>query len=119
MTALSDWQDLLEKLWLHPDLFSRNKNFDLYDGIEGRRALRAYRLLRSVKRDLLASSEIVVSAGVEEASIWIELRAVHGQRRVRLSSLMYRLLRDDPEVGALVCAARAEEDDAGPGGARS
>jgi hypothetical protein len=112
----SPWETLLERLWLRPNLFSRNKNFDLYDGIDGRRALRAYRLLRSLKRDLLESSEIEVSTGDGSTSIWIALRAIHGQRRVRLTPLMYQLLRDDPDVGARLRAAR-DRGDAAPRGA--
>lgn len=106
-----DWETLLERLWRHPIKLSRNKNFDLYTGRAGRRALRAYRLLRSLKRDLQQSAEIAVHAGPRQAAVSVELRALHGRRRVLLSARMFSLLLDDPDVGERLRAARDDGGD--------
>ncbi|MBN2358694.1 MAG: hypothetical protein JXR83_04530 [Deltaproteobacteria bacterium] len=105
----------MSNLWRAPERYSRNRNFELYDGVAGRRALRWYRQLRSIKRDIGAGSRLRVKRCARTAAVTVELDAIGGRRRSRLPLELFDLLLDDEEVGPLLRAALAETARRGPG----
>jgi len=108
--------ELVRNLWREPLRFSRNKNFALYTEAHGRRALRWYQQLRSLKRDISTGSQLRVQRDQDTAAVAIELDAIGGRRRSRLPGALFELLLDDDEVGprlraALACPARPETNE--------
>lgn len=106
-TKHSDAEDLAEALWLDPLGASRNKNFSLYDSPSGRRALSIYRLLRSVRRDLIDNREVAVRHEQHGTVVVLDLPAVHGRRTVTLSPRMFGLLEHDPALGPIMATSTA------------
>ena len=101
--------ELVRNLWRDPARFSRNKNFWLYDERSGRRALRWYQQLRSLKRDIGTGSRLRVRRDARTAAVTIELAAISGRRRSRLAIELFALLLDDVEVGPLLRAALEQQ----------
>lgn len=98
MDQIEQIEDLVEWVWNNPKLCSRNKNFYLFRGDVGKRALRTYRLLRSLKRDILSSKQVAISGGQDQTTVCVRLEAVHGSRQVVLSARLFGLLQSDPQL---------------------
>jgi hypothetical protein len=105
--------ELVRNLWRAPERYSRNRNFALYDDVSGRRALRWYRQLRSLKHDIGTGSQLRVQRDAHTAAVTIELDAISGRRRSRLAIELFELLLDDVEVGPRLRAALAARSASG------
>jgi hypothetical protein len=100
---------------------SRNRHFHVFRSPEGRLALKLWRRLMSLQRDILACAE------QERAATYLRLSEENGQRRIELrlervrgyrvsllSEAEFELLGDLPGVRAALHAAEAPSQ---PGGA--
>jgi hypothetical protein len=103
--------ELVRNLWRSPERFSRNRHFALYNSVSGRRALRWYRQLRSLKRDIVIGSHLQVRRGEASAAMTIELDAISGRRRSRLAIELFELLLVDDEAGPRLRAALTRSDE--------
>lgn len=108
--AASSEYEIVRNLWRDPARYSRNKNFWLYAEASGRRALRWYQQLRSLKRDIGAGSQLRVQRDARTAAVRIELAAIGGRRYSLLPTELFELLLDDDEIGARLRAALASCD---------
>jgi len=99
------------------DAFSRNRNFDVFAraDAEGARALRMWRYLRSLERDLTAFGPRVgsgVQLRVEPRAeggrrITIEVPSVRIRRVAVVSAEEYELLREHPDARAVLDRAES------------
>ncbi|MFH1811720.1 MAG: hypothetical protein ABIJ09_23475 [Pseudomonadota bacterium] len=91
-------EQLVRELWHDPTQASRNRHFQAFQGDLGRRALRCYRLLRSLRRELLLADRVTVERDGRGTSVMVELHGVHARRRVSLTPRLFALLQDDEEL---------------------
>lgn len=87
--------------------FSRNKNFDSYEDPMVKRALRIYRHLRSVERDLLAAGEghveiEAVSREGKSVTVRLSFPAGGGQRHSYLTDQEWDLLVESERVADIL-----------------
>ncbi len=97
------------------DAFSRNRNFDAFEGsdVDGTRARRLWRYLRSIEHDLTKLGPrfgIGVIIQVEPRDeggrrITIEVPEVHMRRVAVVSAEEYELLREHPDARAILDVA--------------
>jgi hypothetical protein len=99
------------------DAFSRNRNFDAFAraDMEGARAMRVWRYLRSLEHDLAAAGPRVgvsVQLRVEPRAeggrrITIEVPSVRIRRIAVVSAEEYELLREHPDARAVLDRAES------------
>lgn len=78
--------------------FSRNRHFLAFSSVEGRRALRIHRHLRSIERDLAAGAQATLHR--QEGRARIDLSSKRGTRTAFLTRNELRLLSGSPLVRA-------------------
>jgi hypothetical protein len=78
--------------------FSRNRHFLAFSSVEGRRALRIHRHLRSIERDLAEGAQATLVRQADRARI--DLRSRRGTRTAFLTRDELRLLSGSPLVRA-------------------
>lgn len=87
--------------------FSRNKNFAAHEDVMVKRAVRLYRHLRSIERDLLAaddgetSLEAVIRAG-DLVTVRLSYPSNGGHRESYLSAAEWELLLDSARVAEIL-----------------
>lgn len=91
-------ESLVCELWHHPEFCSRNRNFDLFSDDVGRRALRVYRNLRFLRRQILRQRTATVIRDGESSLVVVEVKEIHARRRVTLSAALFGLLVEDTEL---------------------
>jgi hypothetical protein len=77
--------------------FSRNRHFLAFASAEGRRALRIYRHLRSIERDLVAGSQATLTRE-DGRRVRLDLRSKRGARTAYLTFDELRLLSGSAAV---------------------
>lgn len=120
---------MVERMLLHPNSFSRNKNFEAFEEPRLRKATRIVRHLRSIQRDLKthgARAEVAVTppealparpADPDDPSrVQVRLTIAHlkSRREAYLSPEELRLLCLDDEVARLLQGAVADLPAADP-----
>jgi hypothetical protein len=71
--------------------FSRNRHYQAFSSPEGKRALKIYRHLRSIERDLLRGAAATVDRADDR--VRVTLRSKRGERIAWLTLAEFRLLR--------------------------
>ncbi|MBL9037952.1 MAG: hypothetical protein JNG84_05485 [Archangium sp.] len=98
---------LVERLFDPKQPLSRNRHPATFETPEGVEALRVYRRLRSVRRDVLSAAKVQIDEGADEVIISLEWPAVRGRRSVRLSKGELAVLRALPDVREMLVTDRA------------
>jgi len=80
----------------------RNQNFVVHASAFGARARRVHRLLAAVERDLRRATERTLAVREDGAELKLQFAEVHSHRVVHLALDELDLLRENPEIRALL-----------------